>query len=253
MGFRLRRVVFTLLILGSSWLAGCSGKSDPALTATLTFKDGSRFAGSVVRREATSITLVDTTGTTRTFLYTELADIKYSTPGSTSGSTGAPAATPAAQIAGEAPAGDTPAVVSAPLGEVKFPVGTEFPVVTKGYLDSCCVPVGAFSVGTLDGDVKVGGKVMLPRGTSVTIMLTDEQTTDGRLSMKFEIGAADFGGHQYVIASEKGGLEPGMVAVFFGEKAGTPEARKKGTAVHLDDHELMMFKAATPTLLKLPQ
>ena len=115
------------------------------------------------------------------------------------------------------------------------------------------MPVGAFSVGTVDRDVLVGGKVALPRGASVTIMYTDKSTADGRNSMKFELGAADFGGRHYIMSSVKGGLEPGALVTYSGAKDGSPEAKARGLEVHLDDRSLMVFKAANPTILRLSQ
>jgi hypothetical protein len=208
----------------------------------------------VVRREANSLTMVDATGSTHTFLYGELADIRYGTASAGGETPGSQTAASASQVADSAASKtDPPASTGTPAGDIVFPAGTEFSVVTSGFLDSCCVPIGAFSVGTLDADVKSGGKVVVPRGANVTIVLADQKITDGRISMRFELGSADFGGHHYLIASRKGGLEPGAVVTYTGEKEGTPEAKLRGTNVHLDDHDLMIFKAASATGFTLSQ
>jgi hypothetical protein len=250
-----RSVFFGLSISAAIWISGCSGLKRDARTASLTLKDGSHFAGAVVRRDANSVTMVDRSGTVRTFLYSELADtFKYdplsseakpsvpTRPGTTL--TGPPL--PPASAASLAPSYKAPE-------QVKIPVGTEFPVTTNGYLDSTYIPVGAFSVGTLEADIRVGGKVFLPQGSKVTIITADRQVADGRIVMRFDLGAANVDGHTYVISSEKGYSEPGLTVTFTGEKEGTPGAKAHGTSVHLDDHDLMIFKAVTPTLFKLPQ
>src|ERR1700679_3980695 len=203
MRFRVGTILFGLAISASIWLLGCSGEKKAVPTATLTLKDGSHFAGTVVRRDTKSITMVDSSGTTRTFLYAELADaVEYGTPPSEA-KPSAPAG-PTAQIT--APHPPPTSAASPELGYtgpevVKIPVGTEFPVTTNGYLDSTYIPVGAFSVGTLETDIRTGGKVFLPRGSRVTIITADRHVADGRIVMRFDLGAATVDGDPYVISS----------------------------------------------------
>lgn len=233
-----------LVFFGVVLLSGCT-RGDTGLSAILTLKDGTHFSGTVLRRESGSITVKNGAHETRTFLDSELADIKYLTPENGGGAPGAPGAS------GVEPA---PSFTdSNAVSNVVFPAGTEFSVVSNGYLDSCCVPIGAFSVGFIDQDVHAGGKVALPRGASVTIMYMDKTSGDGRITMKFELGSADFGGRHYIMSSVKGGLEPGAVVSFTGAKEGTPEAKARGVDVHLDDRSFMVFKAATPTSMRLSQ
>jgi hypothetical protein len=245
--------VLTVWVIGLSlWLCGC-GDTTPPLYATLTFKrDGSHFAGTVLRRDSKTITVTSPTGDTHTYLYDELADIKYgapenpanvSVPGSGSPSAGKSASGLAAPAGGVA-TGDS---------VIQFPVGSAFPVRTRGFLDSCCVPVGALSLGVLDADVKLGGKVAIPAGTNVTMELVDTKTVDGRTSMIFQLGSADFGNRHYLFTTAKGGLEPGAVVTFTGAKDGSQEAKAHGLTVHLDDQSFMAFKAASPVILKASQ
>ena len=186
------------------WLSGC-GKSAPTLYATLTLKsDGSHFYGTVVRRESKSITITGATGDTRTFLYDELADIKYGAPDS-----------------GVAPAGQTPGSSAQPSGQastvpvsgetVIIPTGTEVPVRTRGFLDSCCGPIGGLSLGTTDFDVKVGGKVVIPEGASLTMERADNKPVDGQISLTFELRSADFQNHHYVFESSESGAPAGLL------------------------------------------
>ena len=235
------------LLCLSLWLAACSS-SAPALYATLTFKsDGSHFAGTVVRREATSITLTGTAGDTHTFLYSELSDIKYGAPGSTAATPGAPPGSASSDQPGSAQTS------SAALtgGSVVIPTGTEVPVRTRGFLDSCCGPVGGLSLGTTDFDVKVGGKVVIPTGASVTMERVDRKEANGAVSLSFELRSADFGNRHYVFESSEGGSVPaGLLITFTGAKSGTPEAKERGLNVHLESQTFMGFKATVPVTLK---
>jgi hypothetical protein len=225
------------------WLSGC-GKSAPTLYATLTLKsDGSHFYGTVVRRESKSITITGAAGDTRTFLYDELADIKYG-----------------AQDSGVAPAGQTPGSSAQPSGQastvpvsgetVIIPTGTEVPVRTRGFLDSCCGPIGGLSLGTTDFDVKVGGKVVIPEGASLTMERADNKPVDGQISLTFELRSADFQNHHYVFESSESGAPAGLLVTFKGAKSGTPEAKLRGINVHLESQTFMGFKATAPVTLK---
>lgn len=252
MGSRSFTIILLALALSATiLLPGCSATKEAAVTATLTFKDGSHFNGTVVRREPKAITMLDGSGSTRTFLYSELVDIKYGTPASDAKTAATAAQSEQVTVPTASTGSPEPGYTGAE--DVKIPVGTEFPVTTNGFLDSSYTPVGAYSVGTLDADFRAGGKVVLPRGTRVTIITADKHTTDGRIVMRFDLGAAEVGGRSYVISSEKSSLEPGLTVAFTGEKENSPGAKAHGTGVHLDDHDLMIFKAVTPTVLKLPK
>jgi len=224
------------------WLFGC-GKGAPTLYATVTLKsDGSHFYGTVVRREANSITITGLAGDTHTFLYGELADIKYGAPDS--GATAAGASPAGAQPSGQASA------VPVSGEAVVIPTGTEVPVRTRGFLDSCCGPIGGISLGTTDFDVKVGGKVVLPEAASVTMERVDNKPVDGQISLTFELRSADFQNHHYVFESAESGSPAGLLITFKGAKSGSPEAKARGTSVHLESETFMGFKATAPVTLK---
>src|SRR5665213_1562320 len=184
------RFLATGILCVSMWLSGC-GKGAPALYATLTLKsDGSHFYGTVVRREANSITITDAGGDTRTFLYSELKDIKYGAPNSGT-TTAAQSPVSASQPTGQA------STVQLSGETVVLPVGTEVPVRTRGFLDSCCGEIGGLSLGTTDFDVKVGGKTVIPEGASVTMERVDHKDVDGQVTLTFELRSADFQNHHY--------------------------------------------------------
>ncbi len=235
--------------------SGCADKTPP-LQTTLTFRDGSHFSGTVVRRETNSITVTGAAGDTHTFLYTELTDIQDGapeTPAATTTGTGQSDTSTSAKTGSPGGAANGKVAVSG-TGTLQFPAGAEFPVRTSGFLDSCCVPPNAVSLGVIDGDVKdSSGKVVIPAGANVTITLLEDRKTDGRLSMIFELGSADFNGHHYVISSTKGGTEPGIRVTFTGAKEGSPEATARGTNIHLEDQSFMGFKAETPVIFKISQ
>ncbi len=243
-------------MLGGLLLEGC-GSSKPAESVTVTVKkDGSRFSGTVVRREANSITLTDSYGSVRTFLYTEILDIKNGltespatgASGQTTTSTNIPAG------ASSAPATHSSGS-SAKVTSTGFilPPGTELPVVSSGFFDSCCVERGSFAPGKLDADVQSEGRVVIPRGANVTVMLMDVSTSEGRTTVRFELGALDFGGRHYIMRSVKGEKEPGAVATYTGAKDGSMEAKTHGLNVHVDEGSLMPFKTALPTEVSLSQ
>jgi hypothetical protein len=242
-------VLWISVIAGSVSLPGCRD-STPALVATLTFKnDGSHFTGTVIRREPDSITVSSPAGDTHTFLYSELADIKYGASAEASApqvaATGGPAATSSAGSAGQSVTADA---------TIQLPVGTVLPITNTGLLDSSFVPVGAISLAMTDADVKAAnGKVLIPAGANVTIRVRDKVVTGGRLQMIFDVGSVDFGNRHYLVSSVKGGLEPGAVATVSGAQHGSLEARDRGENVHLDDHSLIVFKTETPTVLKASQ
>jgi hypothetical protein len=251
----LRRYFWVAVVIVAGLLSGCAD-SNPSLFATLTLKsDGSHYSGTVVRREPNSITLTSA-GDTRTFLYTELADIQYGAPvkpaisGVSSDQQSATADKPGSE-ATRSGAGTANAVL--PAGGIEFAEGTEFPIRSNGFLDSCCVPPNSVSLGVVDEDIKRNGAVVVPRGASVTMIMTDIGIVDGRITMTFELGSADFGGRHFVIAPTKGGLEPGIRATFSGATPGSPEAKLRGTAVHLENQSYMGFKAQSPVTFRLSQ
>lgn len=244
MRVQFRDVLGLGVLLAGVWLAGCAHHGPP-LYATLTLKlDGSHFAGTVVRRDGQTITVTNPSGDTHTFLYAELADIRYGRPESS--------ATSNVQGSGSPPESSARAFIAG-ASLIQFPAGTEFPVRTSGFLDSCCLPPGALSLGIMESDVEVGGKVEIPQGTNVTIEFLEKKKEDGRISMSFQLASADFGDRHYVFASPKGGHEPGAVVTFTGAKTGSPEATGRGPDVHLEDRTYMGFKAASPILLKASQ
>jgi hypothetical protein len=223
------------------WLSGC-GSSAPTLYATVTLKsDGSHFYGTVVRRETSSITITGAGGDTHTFLYTELKDIKYGAQDS--------GAAPAAQAPSAQPSGQASTVPVS--GEtVVIPTGTEVGVRTRGFLDSCCGEIGGLSLGTTDFDVKVGGKIVMPQGASVTMERVDHKQVDGQVSLSFELRSADFQNHHYVFESSESGAPAGLLVTFTGAKSGTAEAKVRGTNVHLETQTFMGFRATVPVTLK---
>ena len=251
-----RRIFLAGAIVGSICLFGC-GKSTPALYATLTLKsDGSHFAGTVVRREPNSITVTSPAGDTHTFLYSELADIKYGVP-DTAPANNAPTADTSSTKYGTAAlgaAGSPKAMTQIPAEGYVFPEGTVFPVRTRSFLDSCCIPAQGIELGGIDADMKnAAGKVIIPEGANVTMILIAEEIVDGRLVMTFELGTADFGGLHYLLAATKGGLTPGVRATLTCAKDGSQEAKASGTSVHLSSRSLMNYKAVTPVVLRPSQ
>lgn len=230
------------------WHMGCS-KPAPAQYATVTLKeDGSQFSGTVIRSEANSITMADSSGQTRTFLYNELrGNIQYGNPSTDKSSKSADASGPAPV----APVGTTSESPVTPVTQaVEFATGSLFPVRTSGILDSCCVPIYAMSVGLTDSDVKgPDGKVVIPAGSNVTMSLRELRKEDNRIRMTFELESADFLGHHYTFLSAKS-PELGATVSYLGAQDGSQEAKTAGTNIHLEDQTYMAFKAQTPTILK---
>jgi hypothetical protein len=233
------------------WLSAC-GNTAPALYATLTFKsDGSHFSGIVVRRETKSITITGASGDTHTFLYSELLDIKDGAPDSgVSPAAQGPTSSPSPSSDSSAPASSAAATGT----RVVIPTGTEIPVRTRGFLDSCCGPLGSLSLGTVDSDVKVGGNVVLPAGASVTMERVDRKQGESQISLTFELRSADFQNRHYVFESAESGQVPaGMLVTFLGAKNGSPEAKARGINVHLESQSFMGFKATIPVTFKVSQ
>jgi hypothetical protein len=233
------RVLPGAILLACIWWSGCA-KSTPPQSATLTLKkDGSLFSGTVVRREPQSITLTTPSGETKTFLNSEITAIQVGTQGDVTNFSPAAVTRPSdSQARGSA----SPATV------IRIPQGTEIPVRNNGVLDACCLPINSIALGVMDGDVKsADGKVLVPNGANVTIMVRDKKRVEGRVTMEFELGSADFDNQHYLVSSEKG-TEPGAVVTFVGAQEGSQEAKIRGLWVHLSDRTYMAFKAATPTV-----
>jgi hypothetical protein len=249
------RFWLVVVLSGGIWLSGCGDKA-PAMNATLTFKrDGSHFSGTVIRREPGSITLTNASGETHTYLYSELADIRYESPEPPVSSSGVQSQTakPEAAVDSRSPA-QPPASSSPSAAEIKLPAGIEVPVASSGLLDSSFVPMSAITLGVVDSDVKTAdGKVLIPAGANVTMLVQDKKVVSGRVQMVFEVVSADFNNRHYQVSSEKGPLQPGAMATFVGAQPGSQEAKLRGTNIHIDDHSLMTFKTETPTLIKVSQ
>jgi len=229
-------------------LAGC-GRSQPPQSATITLKnDGSHFSGTIVRREANSITMTAPAGDVRTFLTSEIASISYDSPNR--GAEGGGSAQTRTSSSPPPPV-RTDVVVPAD-GMLQFPTGTEFNLLSDGFIDSCCAPVNFSVVGLLDKDVKnAKGEVVIPEGATFVIVLADEKTINGQLHMTFALASAQFGGRQYRISSSAGQPETGALATFTGAKAGTAEAAKRSLSIHIEDRTLMNFKAVNPLIFKI--
>lgn len=230
------------------WLSAC-GNSTPALYATLTLKsDGSHFAGTVARQETTSITITSASGDSHTFLRSELSDIKYGAPDDHAVPAGQPPA-PATK-----PSDQSEKAVVASGAPIMIPAGTEVPVRTRGFLDSCCGVVGGLSLGTTDADVRVGGKVVLPAGASVTMERVDRKQADGQVSLSFELRSADFQDRHYLFESSERGTAPaGILVTIAGARSGSQEAKDRGPNVHLESQSFMGFKATGPVEFRLSE
>ena len=149
-----RFAVTSCLLIGSLWLLSCESAKPPD-TTTLTLKrDGSHFYGTVVRRDASSITVTGTSGDTHTYLLTELSDMQLSTGGEKTA--------PVTPTTNESP---SPAPLPAGGGLFEQPRGTQFEVRNNGFLDSCCLRMNDIELGVLDADItNPQGAVMIPRG-----------------------------------------------------------------------------------------
>ncbi len=252
---KLSLLIFALAVVsGTFGLEGCSTKEKP-LFATLVMKsDGSQYSGTVIRRESNSITVTGIGGETHTYLYSELADIKYGSPDDNSGSETATTRTSAPVASSTASAGTASPVAAGQAVAMEFPAGTAFAVRTNGFLDSCCVPEGANSLGVIDSDVRSGdGKRVLPAGASVTMVLVESRKVDGRQTMTFELGSADFGGSHYVINATKGGNTEGARITYNAAKEGTREGTERGLNIHIDDGAFMGFKALNAVTIRPSQ
>jgi hypothetical protein len=246
----------------SLWFSGC-GDNAPPQTATLTFKrDGSHFTGTVVRKEPNSITVTGAAGDTHTFLYAELSDIRYATPEppvgqakdsspSTAKDSGG-SGTSAASNSRSPQQGTAATTAPQPAGsEITLPTGSEFPVRSNGFLDSCCVPRGALALGVMDEEVKgPGGKVAIPKGASVLFELVESKKAGDQITMVFQLASADFGGHHYRIGSSEGAMAPGARLTLTGAKENSPEGRARGTNIHVDDQGFILFKAVSPITIR---
>jgi hypothetical protein len=241
----LSRQTAFLGILFCCFFASCRDK-DASRFAVLTFKsDGSHFSGTVVRREATSITVTGAAGDAHTFLYSELANIEYGAPGNSAGA-GVSAASGNRSRAAQS---DGPAPFSGAM--FQLPAGTVLQVTNVGMIDSAFVPVDALLLAAMDSDLKdAKGTVLIPAGANVTMRLTDKQEVAGQVHMRFELGTVDFGNRHYILSPAAGGSTSGAVATVTGAAAGSPEAKLRGPNVHLDDHGLLLFRTETPTVVK---
>ena len=235
---------FLLVVL--LYVSACS-KPAPQEHATLTLKkDGSHFSGTVIRRETNSITLTSVDGAPHTYLWTEIKKISYSDPdpaqsGGSASSLHFPVASGTSPVrSGSSPGPIRTDVVAPADGVLQFAAGTEFPIRSDGFIDSCCAPINSTVVGLLDKDMKNGkGQVVIPEGTTFVIILVEEKVVDGRRAMTFALASADFGGRHYGITATNGPTESGALVTFTGAKSGTPEATLRGLSIHLDDHSFM--------------
>lgn len=247
---RFRSTAWPVLGLLALLVAGC-GKSQAPQSATITLKkDGSQFSGTIVRREAASITMTGAGGDVRTFLTSEIASISYGSPnenasrGSDNKSAGVTSSSSPTRTDVVVPAG----------GVLQFPAGTQFTLLSDGFIDSCCAPINYSVVGLLAKDVKNSkGEVVIPEGATFVVVLADEKTVNGQLSMTFALASAEFAGRQYRISSSAGQAENGALAIFTGARIGTPEAVKRGVSIHIEDRSPMEFKAVNPLIFKAIQ
>jgi hypothetical protein len=234
-----RRCLATFLaVFPLLWLFGC--RQQKPQFASLTLKsDGSHISGTVVRRETNSITITDASGSTHTYLYSELSQSETA-PRPTAPSGSASAATQPA----------TGAAQPVAAGSILLPVGIELPVVIQGMIDSG-LPTDTITSGKMNDDVKAAdGHVLIPEGANVTILVREEKVESGRIKMLIELGSADFYNRHYVISSAKGWQEPGAVFTLLGAQPGTQQVTIHGANAHLEFDTVVPFRTETPTLLK---
>lgn len=225
-------------------LAGCAGKAPPAEVVTLTFKsDHSQFTGTVIRREAHSISVMGQGGEAHTFLYSELADIGPATSASPQGN--------ATQSTSASNSVATPASPGTPGAAISLPEGSTLLVTANSFVDSTYAPTGGVGLGSLYSDVKSSdGKTLIPAGANIAFAVREKKLVSNRLQMDLEIASADFTNRHYVVSPAKNGTDPGAVASFTGAEANSKEAVARGTAVHIDSGSVITFKAVTPIVFK---
>jgi hypothetical protein len=226
------------LAICSLCLLSCAKLAKPEKAVLTLKKDGSLFYGTVVRRDAKSITLTGAASDVHTFLLTDLSAMHFSPAGEKTAAPATPTIAP--------PTPPTPL----PAGGDLFmqPPGTQFAIRSNGFLDSCCVRLNDIELGVLDADItSPKGVVMIPKGASVTFTVSDQSVVGGRLSMTFELTTADYGGHHYAIT-------PGATTTVTGEKnvaAYTGAAESVGKPIHLEGNSALSFRAAAPITFKL--
>ena len=207
---------FAVLLAGIFLLSACATKESDRPRATVTLRDGSTVAGSVVATSAAEITLAGDDKSSRTIPMSQVKSIEYED---------APAAAAAApdQTAPTSPATAKAPVKQAPRTQAAhnehyhppqsvvstktnlLPVGTEIPVRAEETIDSSRASEGqTFAAEVTQNVLDADGAVVIPGGSNAKIVIksaTKGGRFEGASDLVLDLRAVSVEGQEYLIGT----------------------------------------------------
>jgi hypothetical protein len=233
----MRFVAGCLLILGLAVCGACNKKSATAgPRATVMLRDGTSFAGNVIKSSPAEITLVAPNGETRTFQMSQVDNVQYAEPAAPApATTPAPAAAPEQNPAAQVPQGQAPPQQAAapqasqaqapppqetPPAAVEriVPAGTHLTVRTNVTIDSKTAAPGQTYPAVIVRDVFDSDRnLMIPHGSPATLVVRavrEQGKVEGQSLLALDIDSVAIGARRYRVEAadivEKG--HPGVGA-----------------------------------------
>ena len=201
---------------------GCGNKTAAPGTgpaATVTLKDGSTFSGNVTKSDASSITVENAAGESRTYPMTSVSTVQYGDAASPGPSSGALPPPPPAMNAGSmnagsmntgapntgspsspAPAGSRPP--EQPREEIRtIPAGTNLQIRNNEAINSQTASSGQTYSGVVAADVlDSNGRVAIPKGSDATLVVREavgQGKIEGRSELVLDVGSVSVAGRSY--------------------------------------------------------
>ncbi len=224
----MRMKVLFVLLAAALGFSGCNKSSPPPAaspTAALTLKDGTVVTGTVTNNDTSAISLQTTTGETRTYPMSQIAQVNYGkglapqSPSPVAANQPAPPAnvTPPPPVspmpvnpmpANPAPLPPARSPTAAPVppfhpaAEFRtIPAGVTISVRNNQTIDSETSAVGQTYSGVVAHDVVDSrGSVAIPRGSAATLVVRDasgQGKVKGRSELAVDVGSVAVGGHTY--------------------------------------------------------
>jgi len=282
----MRLKVLFPLFSAALFFAGCNKTAPPAPSgpaATVTLNDGSAFAGTVTKSDTSAITIQGTTGESRTYPMTQVAQVQYAD------------SNPAPVAGGAAP--PPPATTPAPAPVPPFqpveafrmiPAGATIAVRNNQTIDSEVAVAGQTYSAVVSRNIEdTGGSVAIPRGATATLVVREasgQGRVEGRSDLVVDVGSVVVEGRTYrlettdfaergaaglgknkrtgefvgggsalggIIGALAGGGKGAAIGALSGAAAGTAtQAATRGHAVRIPSETLLTFRLEAPIRIR---
>ncbi len=205
------KVTTIILVLSALGATGCGNKTTAPGTgpaATVTLRDGSSFSGSVTKSDASSITLENAAGESRTYPMTAVSTVQYdAAPAPANSGSGAPPARTSGTLPPPPPSMNAPsAEAGRPVERFReeirtIPAGTNLRIRNNEAINSQTASSGQTYSGVVAADVlDTDGRVAIPKGSDATLVVREaagQGRLEGQSELVLDVGSVSVAGRSY--------------------------------------------------------